>query len=121
MLNIIRKLFQKNKEVEKSNDSETNSVTILVDSKEPYIHMSITNIDNSQIENFARMLYELNNGLYAHYFMNILMQLSLKDKDMNLFTAGIIKEWSILVGQTASPLKKEPLIKPTNFNRKNNE
>jgi hypothetical protein len=115
MLTFIKNIcyrFNKKNHIEKPLDD--NALTILVNSKEPYLHIAITNINNDQIQNFAKMLYELNNGLYAPVIMQILVGLSYKDKDISEFISKVINEWSFLIEQNKNKTT-EPLIKPTKF------
>jgi hypothetical protein len=115
MLTFIKNIFynfNKKKHIEKS--LEDNALTILVNSKDPYLHIAITNIDNDQIQNFAKMLYDLNSGLYTTSIINILTQLSYRDKDIAKFLSCVIAEWSFLIESNKNQVA-EPLIKPTRF------
>jgi hypothetical protein len=109
-------LYRPNKKNHKENPLEDNALTILVNSKEPYLHISITNTNSDQIENFAKMLYELNSGLYAPSIMSILTQLSSRDKNIAEFVSGVISRWSFLIESNQNK-STEPLIKPTGFIR----
>jgi hypothetical protein len=117
MITFIKNIFYRfNKKKHTEKPLEDNSLTILVNSKDPYLYMAITNIDNDQVENFAKMLYDLNSGLYTSSIMNILSQLSSKDKDIAKFVSCVITQWLFLIESNKNKDTK-PLVKPTEFIR----
>jgi hypothetical protein len=115
MLAFIKNIFSEFKKKDKDKISEDNALTILVNSKEPYIHIIIKNTNDDQVKHFAKALYELNSGLYVSFMVNILTKLSYRDKDISDFVSKVMSEWSFLIEYNQNKNNKEPLIKPTKF------
>lgn len=115
---IPKKDIQNPPEETKNKTENTNAVTfILDDNNEPYIHISITDLNYDKAVHFAKMLFEMNSGLYASSIIDILMQLSKQDDSIRIFVAKIIAGWSLYgdINKEPTHSENEPIIKPTDF------
>jgi len=122
---MFNNLFNKPKE-KTSNPANGLSVILGSESSEPYVYMFVENLDKNEPEKFANMLFSLSNGLYAESLFNTLQELAKENEDINLFVAKVIARLLAInenLSKNIAPTEdiNKPLIKPTNFMRKNNE
>lgn len=102
----------------KNKIDNTNAVTfILDDNNEPYIHISITDLNYDKTAHFAKMLFEMNSGAYATSIIDILMELSKQDDSIRIFIAKVIAAWSLYgdLNKQGQLSEGEPVINPTDF------
>lgn len=94
-----------------------NTITIALEpNQEPYIYMTISNTSLEDAKALAQTLVDLNNGYYAEYMIKILMSIAEKNNQNALFISQTIRMWSEYIQSSKSV---EPLIKPTEFFKKN--
>ena len=102
----------------KNKIDNTNAVTFILDNNnEPYIHVSITDLNYDKATHFAKMLFEMNSGAYVTSIIDILMELSKQDDSIKIFIAKVIAAWSLYgdLNKQGQLSEGEPVINPTDF------
>lgn len=118
---MIKNIFNLWNKKTLKDQSDNNSLSFVLDKNDPYIKIIISDTSDSDILSFANMLYELHNGAYVHSIIKILMDMGKNDKNISVFTKGVVLEWSklykgnLLGNNLMNPTDDEPLVKPTHF------
>ena len=99
-------------------NNDDNSLSFIVSQTDPFI--KITGTSDTDVVNFASMLYELHNGSYLNSVINLLLDMGKKDKNIALFTKKVLLEWgnlhkSNLLASASTNDNNEPIVKPTHF------
>lgn len=131
---MFKKLF--NKLFQNTTKSEVNNLTIPLNSNyilitsdadlnyEPHIKLHVVDLSDEACEKFTESLYHLNAGQYHQSFINLMLDMSHQDKDINKFIQSSIIYWSYLIkknGLTTSSTENidtnKPLVSPLDFNK----
>lgn len=123
MINKILNSFLHKKKEESTSRYEnktydTNGITFILDeNNEPYIHISVTNLDDNKAVFFARMLFEINTGIYAESILDILQKLAQQDDSIKLFVSKVVASWGLYneLQNNNTNQQTEPMVKPTDF------
>lgn len=121
---LLNKWFTKN-QPSKTENSLPNSNSILFWIGEdglPYVKIYIVDTNDKSVEPLAELLFGINTGEYMNYMLNILIDMSAKDIQINNYVKRVLSDWQNLIdhGITIHP-NEEPYVKPTTFNQKHNE
>ena len=121
---LLNKWFTKN-QPSKTDNSLPNSNSILFWIGEdglPYVKIYIVDTNDKSVEPLAELLFGINTGEYMNYMLNILIDMSAKDIQINNYVKRVLSDWQNLIdhGITIHP-NEEPYVKPTTFNQKHNE
>jgi hypothetical protein len=118
---MIKNIFNLWNKKTSKNQSDNNSLSFVLDKNDPYIKIIISDTSDSDILSFANMLYELHNGAYINSIIKILMDMGKNDKNILVFTKGVVLEWTklykgnLLGNNLTNSTDDEPLVKPTHF------
>lgn len=114
MFKKIKNLFSN----KKSTTHKTMNIVsvILTDNNDPYIHISIEDTRPESAIQLAKTLYDLNGGLYSDAIINILLSIGKESNTSKLFITQVMMHWS--EGLKRSNDLQEPLVKPTDFLKK---
>lgn len=114
MFQYLQSLFKKNK---KSNND--NTLTIVCDhNKNNKIHVNFNKTSPESAQQFAEMLFLLNEGYYTKLILEILQEISKTDTDQTNFINDVISRWSSFVLEVENYEQDQlnsPIVAPTYF------
>ena len=122
---MFNKIFNtKQDKQDKQENSNGLAVLLQNDEQQPYVYMFVDNLSDQDAIKFANMLFSLSNGLYAETLYQNLQNLAKEGAETASFVNKVITQL-LLINEYASKEQKtvtnEPVVKPTNFMKKNNE
>lgn len=129
ILDNIKNIFKKPEPFKEQSDKDLgyNYITFLVDkeTKEPYIKMNIQHLTEDESKAYGEMLFDINAGLYQASILDILVDFSKQDDDINTFVKNTILHWhalssiknELVSGVVEKPWLKRPQISPIEFNK----
>lgn len=121
MKNFLSYFFKTNKI--KDSSIPNNAIEFLVDGNEPNIKISVIDLSDNSAKVFAKMIYDIVHGGYETDIINVLLELSLKDDDIQKFISKVLMHYSLYkttyVTQDNYDENKsdDPIVKPTQFNK----
>ena len=129
ILDNIKNIFKKPNHPKEPEDKDLgyNYITFLVDkeTKEPYIKMNIQHLTYEDSKLYGEMLFDITAGLYQASMLDILVDFSKQDDDINSFVKNTILHWhalssiknELVSGVVEKPWLKRPQISPIEFNK----
>ena len=120
------KTKSKTKSIDTSIIQDTNYILITSNPEnqyEPYIKLHVVDLSDEACEKFTEALFHLNRGEYHQSFINLMLEMSHQDKDINKFMQQSIIYWSYLFKKGGGDIinneqnLNKPLISPTEFNK----
>jgi hypothetical protein len=108
----------------KSNKTDTkNSITFSIDGfGRPWIALSIENTNDKSCEEFAKMLFHINDGFYEENTLDLIVSLAKDKPDIALALETILISWGMLLAtedqepknKTSKNTENRPFIRPRN-------
>ena len=95
---LLNKWFTKN-QPSKTENSLPNSNSILFWIGEdglPYVKIYIVDTNDKSVEPLAELLFGINTGEYMNYMLNILIDMSAKDIQINNYVKRVLSDWQNL-------------------------
>lgn len=123
MISFLKKIFRVDKKTEQTDDSNANTLTLIVDEKVGYVPLIQLNINDTTDKasyEFAKALILLNGGAYASDIVDLLTELSHRNEDLNRFSTNTFILWKSQLDTLAALNNQDnshddPIIKPSNF------
>jgi len=125
--NIIQNLFKiKNNPMSSNTIDSKNYLLFSFDDphKNPSIKIHIEDLSDTSSQVMSTLLFNLNEGLYKENIINVLLEISKKDLDIDAFMRTVIIQWNQMIVDNEKKyltLIKEasdkPYISPRDFNK----
>ncbi len=120
MKNFFKSLLSKKDD--QNTSPKNNCIEFLVYNNEPNIRLSITEMSDSDARVFAQMICDIVHGQHEPDIINLLLDLSSKDEDIQKFITKILLYYSILktehIIKNDQNYSNDPVVKPTDFNKR---
>lgn len=119
MNRILSFLFSKKISQNTSDKEENRFVVNIKKDGTVFLDFILPHIDDKDCENFALVLYLLNEGMYIQSILDSLSEIRQKDKESIAIVNKIISSWSKLVNQYGISeqvnIYEKPVVSPTQF------
>jgi hypothetical protein len=115
------KLFSKlsgifHKKQNKSFEIDKNTLIFTIDNDgKPSMSMYIADIDDKSCDNFAKLLFNLDEGNYQKPIIDMIIGMSEKNSNITIVLEKILIKWGLLISEKESnKIGQKPMIRPTN-------
>ena len=121
MINYIKNIFSRTKQNNTLNEEDIsyeNKIVFWIDANgQEYIKIYIKNTEPNLANKFAKMLYDINMGIFTGDIVNILQNMSKQDVDIASYVLSVVTQWKLLYSNNSLVQNNEPYIRPTSFNK----
>ena len=126
ILSKIKTLFSKNTQEiisQQSSAVDENSITFAIDGfGRPWISIEMGDVNDKSCENFAKMLFHINNGGYEQSMLDLLVSLAKDKPELALALETTLISWGMLLAtaendpknKLAKSTENRPFIRPRN-------